>query len=105
MVNGERTDSHPWFYGWPASSYTGAGANNFAEFLRVSGRDYPCIVEALSIGDVVQLVDEKGNAHHGMFVGGLDHRRRTADYRPIADRAQPHLAWAFFHWRYARRQG
>jgi len=51
-------------------SHSWGGAEPFAQFLRASGRATPCVQADLIIGDVVQLLDQKGRAHHSMIVTG-----------------------------------
>jgi hypothetical protein len=44
------------------------GAEPFAQFLRASGSATPCAQGNLIVGDVVQLLDQKGKADHSMIV-------------------------------------
>jgi hypothetical protein len=58
------TEGHSIFY----RSHSWGGAEPFAQFLRASGRGTPCAQGGLSLGDVVQLLDQQGMAHHSMIV-------------------------------------
>ena len=49
-------------------SHSWGGAEPFAQFLRASGRGTPCAQGDLRLGDVVQLLDQQGMAHHSMIV-------------------------------------
>jgi Putative amidase domain len=82
MIEGFAADDRSWF-GSDADSICGgqcylrrsrtwAGAEPFARFLKASGRADPCERSALALGDVVQLLTDKGEAAHSMIVTKVD---------------------------------
>jgi len=82
-----------WFFNsiWRRPSHTWGGAQNFAEFVQISGRGTrvsdPMMLEA---GDVIQFQNRSGHIHHSMLVTG-----KTADDLLITQHSRPLLDYPF----------
>ncbi len=75
MIDGDRHDSTAWYakgLGGGALKLHMGGAKFFTDFLRLSGRAYPCSKRLLSLGDIVQLTNQQGAAAHTMIVSNLN---------------------------------
>src|SRR5262249_17941273 len=53
-------------------SYSWGGAQPFATYLQASARGAKCQKSELELGDIVQLLDPHGLAHHSMIVTQVD---------------------------------
>jgi hypothetical protein len=74
-VRGLKIDRTAWWYLKERSSFTWAGADPFALFLRFSGRATVCGRDELALADIVQIRNPDGRLHHTMVVTGITPRR------------------------------
>ncbi|WP_407154035.1 amidase domain-containing protein [Bradyrhizobium sp. STM 3557] len=77
--NGRAPSDHcSWYCYGSARSYSWGGAQPFASYLQASARGAKCQKSELELGDIVQLLDQSGSAHHSMIVTMID--PETSEY-------------------------
>jgi hypothetical protein len=76
-------DYSAWYSSPSFRSWTWNSAEPFAKFLLKSGRAYRCSKDALTIGDLVQLLSENGEAHHTMMVSNLRNGEPLLSYHSV----------------------